>query len=575
MEIVQSLLGNDGALWRIEAASDTVQALDLLQSRYFDLILCGVNVVGMPGVDFLNEVWQRFPRISRFLIGSLRDQDLLTHCAFGMHQMIIVPCDAAVFNNTLQRGFVVEDLIGDRKFKAFAMRARTFPSIPSLYFRIVKEVQSPTVSAESLAELICKDLAVTTKVLQAANSAFYGLQQQVTQLNDAIVQLGMETLKTLVLSIQLYSQFDKVKPIYFSIDSVWRHCHAVAERARKIALELNGDTHLAEEAFMAGLLHDVGKVVLACNSENVYRTVLDNARRLRVHQVETEHQEFGFTHGEAGGYLASQLGMPPSIIEAITLHHRPSLAPQRLFSPLTAVHIADLLEHHNAANAAENCPPKSDVEYLTSLGLAGRLQKWLSGETVETEAVEVASSSADVYKESGSQQKSPPTIQRWIELRRWLPLAVSGISVMAAAFLWVALHTPNQHPTMAEERSDQTNKQADALFEKSGIDPVTQKSASISSQLSQETSNYPPDLQLNAEGQTNELAASTDTQLTNQALPDFRLQGILYNQRKPTAMINQQWVSVGGNVSKAEVLAIERNQVTLRYAGRDIILNLR
>ena len=579
MEIIQSLLGHDESLWRVELASDTVQAIELLGKRYFDLVFAGVNIIGMPGVDFLNEVWQQYPKISRFLICTLRDQELLTQCAFGLHQMIVVPCDTAVFRKTLDRCFAVEDLIGDRKFKAFALRARTFPSIPSLYFQIVKELQSQNASAESLSEIICKDLAVTTKMLQAANSAFYGLQQHVTQLKDAIVQIGLETMQTLVLSIQVFSQYDKVKPIYFSIDSVWRHCHAVAERAKKIVLEVNGDEHLAEEAFIAGLLHDIGKVVLACNCDKQYRSTLDLAKKSNIHQAEAEMSEFGFTHGETGGYLASQLGMPIPIIEAITLHHRPSLAPQTGFNALTAVHIADVMEHQAAPKTDGFVLPKLDLEYLKELGMEDMVNKWLFGESA---VLSDTSESSDTQKipsvvpEVPLQPESQISVKSWYDLRRKWAFAVGCTVALVVIFFWIRINISksNSENFVKAGSSNRSNNLAEKMSQGIISNAVISEDSTTLIASNSDNSISSTNLLANSGLQAVLGDAPPQEQTTNQASPDFQLQGIMYNPRKPIAMINQQWVSVGRIVDKAEVMAIERNQVVVRFEGRDITLYL-
>lgn len=217
---------------------------------------------------------------------------------------------------------------------------------------------------------------MTAKILQMVNSAFFGLRRQISSPADAASLLGLDTVMTLVLTTQIFSQFKQVELRGFSADELYAHSLRVAVLAKQIAQAQGADAQLFNDAFTAGMLHDVGHLVLAVNQPQRYGQLLDLGRSGELPFDVCERQVFGGSHAEIGAYLLGLWGLPNSIVEAVAFHHHPNRCQAEGFTALTAVHIATALEHELHMNCEPCCSATLDVDYLTRLGLQERLPVW-------------------------------------------------------------------------------------------------------------------------------------------------------------------------------------------------------
>jgi HD-like signal output (HDOD) protein len=190
-----------------------------------------------------------------------------------------------------------------------------------------------------------------------------------------VTYLGLDTIKSLVLSIEAFSQFEKAEAGGLNIESVWNHSTHVAALAKRISGLSGQDSRGGDEAFTAGLLHDVGKLVLAVNFPCEYI----EATRLAHSGLElplAEHQVFSANHADVGGYLIGLWGLPAPVVEAVALHHWPSRAAQKTMSTLTSVHVANVLECERG-NSTNGAPAAQfDHRYLDPLGVSSCLPAW-------------------------------------------------------------------------------------------------------------------------------------------------------------------------------------------------------
>ncbi len=181
----------------------------------------------------------------------------------------------------------------------------------------------------------------------------------------------------MVLSFGIFSHFADTNISGTYIDRVSEHSITVGLTARTIAERENLPQALIEDASMAGVLHDIGKLVLAINFPNNYSNLITFAAEKRLPLCELEYKFFQISHAEIGAYLISLWGFQNSIVEALAFHHRPYYCPDKDFSLLTAVHIANALSHRS--NNVDNNILQMQIErtYLAQLGLGGRISQWL------------------------------------------------------------------------------------------------------------------------------------------------------------------------------------------------------
>jgi len=252
----------------------------------------------------------------------------------------------------------------------------SLPSLPSLFFELMEELKSPQARTEKIASIIGRDVAMTAKILQLVNSAFFGLPQRITDLKRAVAYLGFDTIHSLALSIRVFSQFDQEMFRPFSLETLWNHSLSTASTARAITRAEARGQKAADDAFAAGLLHDVGRLVLAANLPGLYRQAVAMMQDGEVHLWEAEYQVLKVTHAEVGAYLLGLWGLPDSIVESAAFHHCPDKCVGQTFAPITAVHVAEYLD--KGENGSDSNPSRAEVDiaYLTRLGLTERLPIW-------------------------------------------------------------------------------------------------------------------------------------------------------------------------------------------------------
>jgi HD-like signal output (HDOD) protein len=245
-----------------------------------------------------------------------------------------------------------------------------------LLVQLTDELNRPEPSLDRVAQIISRDIGMSTKILQLVNSAFFGLPHSVHSMTEAVTHLGLATVRSLAVTLQVFSQFDARSCEGFSLDSLANHSWVTAVAARRIAREERKNMSTLDQCFLAGLVHDVGKLVLATGSPDEYRQVLQAARSENRPDSEVEREAFGATHAEVGAYLLGLWGLPNPIIEAVAMHHDPGRCVVTDFSPLVAVHVAGSFVHDQlgAGNGSPHAP--LDMDFLTRLGLNTRIESW-------------------------------------------------------------------------------------------------------------------------------------------------------------------------------------------------------
>ena len=362
--------------WDVAFAKSGLQALASLSQSPCDAVIADMQIPGMNGAQLLDEIMQRNPKTLRFIRASLGDQQSAMKCVGTAHQYLVKPCDAATISNALERAFSLEAWLPSETVQQLIAQMKKLPSPPNLYFKIVGELQSPDASIENVGGLIAQDPVLSAKLLQVVNSAVFGLQLQVVSASEAVMYLGMETTKALVLLAHTFSYFDKIKTAEFSVDKLWKHSVATGKFAEQVARSQGCETELVGQAFTAGMLHDIGKLLLAANLSEQFKEALAKAKAEQIHLWDAESTVFGATHGELGACLLGIWGLPMPIVEAVALHHYPIRFLSKQFCPLTAVHVANAIEHEIQGENQTLLCAVADANYLGELGLRERLDTW-------------------------------------------------------------------------------------------------------------------------------------------------------------------------------------------------------
>jgi putative nucleotidyltransferase with HDIG domain len=256
--------------------------------------------------------------------------------------------------------------------------------VPTVYNELIAELQSPDCSLNRLGDIVARDVAMTAKVMHLVNSSYFGLRQRVGTPQQAAAVLGTEVLRALVLSISVFSSPATTGLLGSQIDSLFDHSLAVGTTARALARLAGGGTTLVNDSFVAGVLHDVGKLVLAQNLAQQYAAVVETARRERLPWSAAEADILGCSHAEVGAYLLGLWGFPDALIEAVAFHHNPRRCGSQAFCAATTVHLANVWEHERAAKDGEAFLP-IDEDYLAAIGCRDKLAQWRQALKISSE----------------------------------------------------------------------------------------------------------------------------------------------------------------------------------------------
>ena len=374
---LQRMLRNMRNEWNMVFASSGKEALDLMAAAAFDVVVSDMRMPGMNGAELLNEVMKRYPQTVRLILSGHADEQLIMRCVGTTHQYLSKPCEPDALKAVVARASSVGASLQNEKLKRLIAKMDQIPSVPTLYVKVTEKLQKPETPIEEVAELIAQDMAMTAKILKLVNSAFFGLRHEVADPQEAVTYLGLNTVKTLVLGIGAFNQFEQSNLGVFSLDVLWQHSLQTADAARKIVALEFGDARFSEECLTAAILHDVGRLVLAANLPELYEQALELAKTNRLPMLQAETRVFGADHAEAGGYLLGLWGLPVPVVEAIALHHRPSLSAAEGLTPLTVVHVADALAWMKHPALEGVLPPELDEAYLRHLGLENRVGDWM------------------------------------------------------------------------------------------------------------------------------------------------------------------------------------------------------
>jgi HD-like signal output (HDOD) protein len=324
---------------------------------------------------------QRYPHVVRIVLSGQSDQETVLRAVGAAHQYLSKPCEAEHLIRVLSNAARLSDLISNAALRTAVSRIDTLPSPPALYTQLVEELKSEKVSLQRVGGIISGDASMSAKVLQLVNSAFFGLPRHVPDAHQAVCYLGVETIKSLVLTVQVFSQLAEEGTEELRLGWLFEHSVLTGRLARALAAAEGLPAAAQDEALMAGMTHTLGALLLATRLPEEYLKARALATRRKVPLWEAELESLGVTHAEFAGYLLGLWGLPASIVDAGSSYHRgPATADPRATStgvPLAFwVHLADALQQEHSGSWGDFPVPTPDAEWIRHAGLESRLPAW-------------------------------------------------------------------------------------------------------------------------------------------------------------------------------------------------------
>lgn len=365
--MVGSLLGPE---YEVFTAGSGREGLAFLHDTPVDIVVSDLVMPEMNGQEFMTAVARDHPESMRIVISAHEDQLTVAQCLMFGHRYFSKPFDLKNLAGILKRICHLKHQVGSEKLKRVICGLGALPTPPRIYLRLTQALNSPYSSMEEIGAIVQEDAGLTLKLLQISNSAFFGHRRKVITPMDAVQLVGLEILRALVLCVHAFKFYQDRKFTSISAGDLWDHSLRIATAARKLARYENLAENACEESFVSGLLHDIGKLVLAANADSDYRAVMNRSRAEGTPVDQIEWETFGATHAQVGAYLLGLWGLPEPIVRTVELHHSLDQVSTVGFTPAAALHIAQFLER------TPNRVSQLDTRFLRQIGVENRVSEW-------------------------------------------------------------------------------------------------------------------------------------------------------------------------------------------------------
>lgn len=358
--------------WKCERAADCGQAVEKWASGSFDTLILDGRVAD--GAKLFKTLEKELAQSICLVRCQTLDRAASAQWKGSGASLVPEDSDAATLLSNIKRSACLQDWMGNDAIKKLVTQIRKLPAQPKLHTDVTNELKSENGSMDVVGKLIAQEPVMSAKILQVVNSAFFGLTRELSDPTECVMVLGAERIKALILLAGVFSQYAAAKCPGFAPEPVWGHSIQVGAFARAIALAETKNARTAEAAFTAGLLHDIGKLVLAGNLPEMYDTVQKLKVSKQITSREAELEILGTSHAELGACLLATWGLPLPILEAIAWHHEPARSDEKGFSLLAAVHAANVFAQESQAGNAPRDPV--DIGYLMHSGLGDCRNRW-------------------------------------------------------------------------------------------------------------------------------------------------------------------------------------------------------
>jgi HD-like signal output (HDOD) protein len=324
--------------WEMVFAVGGEKALALLEQRRFDVVVTDIRMPHMDGCALLETVSTRWPETVRMVLTGYSEQQQALNLVPLAHQFVSKPCESTQLRNRIERALQLHEFLQKPELRAAVGRVKRLPAMPRTYARLKTVLSREDASVADVARVVAADTAIAAKVLQMVNSAFFRLAKRISNVEQAVGYLGFATVKNLVLSAEVFSQFASGAGV-IDLERLQLHVQRVATAAAA----LTHGTPLADDTLLAALLHDIGYLVLAQECPRELQLAVKTAAAEGIPLHDAERKVIGASHSEVGAYLLGLWGLPYSVVEAVAHHYQPHRVAHDEFDVLTALAMAHSL----------------------------------------------------------------------------------------------------------------------------------------------------------------------------------------------------------------------------------------
>lgn len=333
--------------WTMSFAESGAQALDIMAKNAIQVLVTDLRMPGMGGHELLKEVCRRHPQIIRIVLTGQPDRETYCEVMTISHYFLWKPVNNEDLTLLLAMIHDLDRQLHDPNLLQLLGGLTSLPSLPPLYHRLMALIDNEQATTAEIAAVINEDIAMAAQLLRLVNSSYFSLNRRIVTIHEAVNYLGLDILRHLVLARHIFSITENAQREEYRLDELWQHSLCTATLAMTIAEYISNDPTIGSSAYLAGLLHEIGKLILINALPDQYQEILRRCTEQGRRQSEVELELLGSHHAFIGGYLTSLWGLPHPITEAITMHHSAPMTPEicRLSPVLEAVWHANRICH--------------------------------------------------------------------------------------------------------------------------------------------------------------------------------------------------------------------------------------
>lgn len=348
-------------------ATDGANALDMLTTQEFDVVVADMRMPVMSGAELLSNVQKLYPGVVRIILSGQSDQKAMLDSVKPAHQFLSKPCTSEHMLATLKEAMRLKSILANESIRSSVAQIGSLPSLPAIYEEFMAEVRKDNYSNTRLGAIVARDMAMTANLLKVINSSYFGLSRTIETPADAINYLGLEMVKSLILGVHLFSELKGCPEIGISLPLLWDHSMRTANLVKCLTEQLAMDKKQIGACYLAGILHDIGKLILVDKCCEEYAKAVEFANRENVCIYDAEKAVLGCTHAEVGAYLIGLWSLPAEVVDAITHHHTPAESGIRsIYHPLPLVHMANAMDHQSFVFNKRYAPHQMDEAFLAT-----------------------------------------------------------------------------------------------------------------------------------------------------------------------------------------------------------------
>ncbi len=375
---IRRLLHSHRQEWTMHFCNSGAEAVERLAHEHYDIVVTDMRMPNVDGSRVLFESYLHCPSTMRCVLSGQAERAQTCKVSGTAHQFLSKPTRQLELEEMVERVEQLSRISLDNDLRLAATRLAAVPCQPHILALLSAELTRPDPQLDKVARLVARDVGMSAKVVQLVWSSFFGLPRKSLCPIEAVNLLGIEMMRELTIEHGLFTPFVDNPACSFSITELCEHSIQVARCAQAITMAETQDPVQAKQAHFAGLMHDIGKILLVHQFPDRYAMAVRMAQDEDMTLWQAEREVFGASHADVGSYLLALWGFPDEIIRSVAYYRTPGQCDNGKFGTATAVHVANLLKRRDHSTRHPQQQLLYGSEHLTASGLARKFASWIA-----------------------------------------------------------------------------------------------------------------------------------------------------------------------------------------------------